>query len=116
MVLKLTHGKLSFLLTADIGSPNENQLVRNGPPLNSTGLRVTHRGGRTSSAPAFLASVGSSVGVISAGSTSSFGHQVLEVLEKLEEAMGEGAILRTDRDETIEFTSDGQALWFKTER
>ena len=116
VVLKLTYGEVSFLLTADIESPTENRLVRSGSALNSTVLKVAHHGSRTSTTPAFLASVGPSVGVISVGATNSFGHPVPEVLERLKEAMGEGAILRTDRDGTIEFISDGQTLWFKTER
>ena len=116
VVLKLTYGEVSFLLTADIESPTENRLVRSGPALISTVLKVAHHGSRTSTTPAFLASVGPSVGVISVGATNSFGHPVPEVLERLKEAMGEGAILRTDRDGTIEFISDGQTLWFKTER
>ena len=116
VVLKLTYGEVSFLLTADIESPAENQLVHSGPALNSTVFKMAHHGSRTSTTPAFLASVEPSVGVISVGAANSFGHLVPEVLERLEEAMKEGVILRTDRDGTIEFISDGQALWFKTER
>lgn len=116
VVLKLAYGEVSFLLTTDIESPAENQLVRSGPALNSTVLKVAHYDSRTSTTPAFLASVGPSVGVISVGATNSLGHPVPEVLERLEEALEEGVILRTDRDKTIEFISDGQALWFKTER
>ena len=116
VVLKLMYGEVSFLLTADIGSPTKYWLIRNAPLLNRTFLKVAHRSSRTSTATEFLANVVSPIGIISADSANSFGHPMLGVLERLETPMGEGAILHTDRDGAIEFIGDGQALWFKIER
>ena len=84
--------------------------------MNSTVLKVPHHGSRTSTTPAFLAGVGPSVAVISVGAANRFGHPVPEILERLREAIGEDAIFRTDRDGTVEFISDGESLWVKTER
>ena len=116
VVLRLTYNEVSFLLAADIEAAAENRLVRSGPTINSTVLKVPHHGSRTSTTPAFLAGVGPSVAVISVGAANRFGHPVPEILERLREAIGEDAIFRTDRDGTVEFISDGESLWVKTER
>ena len=63
-----------------------------------------------------MAEVGPSVAVISVGAANRFGHPRLEVIERLAAAIGEDAIFRTDRDGTVEFISDGKALWVRTER
>ncbi len=116
VVLRLVYGEVSFLLTADIESPAENRLVRSGPTMGSAVLKVAHHGSRTSTTPAFLAGVGPSVAVISVGAANRFGHPRPEILERLGDAIGEDGIFRTDRDGTVEFISDGQALWVKTDR
>jgi hypothetical protein len=38
------------------------------------------------------------------------------VLERLRDMVGEENIYRTDRDGTVEFITDGERLWLKTER
>jgi competence protein ComEC len=62
--------------------------------------------------PEFLAAVGPPVAVISVGADNRFGHPAPEVLARL---VGR-TVLRTDEHGAIEFTTDGQALWVKTER
>ena len=108
--------EVSLLLAADIEEAAENRLVRNALTLDSAVLKVAHHGSRTSTTPAFLAGVGPSVAVISAGAANRFGHPKPEILERLEEAIGEHTIFRTGRDGTVEFTIDGQVLWVKTDR
>ena len=116
VVLRLVHNDVSFLLAADIEAPAENRLVRSGPAIDSAVLKVAHHGSRTSTIPAFLAKANPSVAVISVGAANRFGHPRPEILERLTEAIGEDSIFRTDLDGTVEFISDGQALWVKTER
>lgn len=116
VVLKLVYEHVSFFLAADIEAPAENRLVSSGLDMSSAVLKVAHHGSRTSTTPAFLAEVTPSVAVVSVGTDNSFGHPRHEVLERLGEAVGNDAIFRTDRDGTVEFISDGRALWVKTDR
>lgn len=116
VVLKLVYDEVSFLLAADIEAAAENRLVRSGPDIYSSVLKVAHHGSNTSTTTAFLAGVGPSVAVISVGAANRFGHPRPEILDRLVEAIGEDALFRTDRDGTVELISDGQAIWVKTER
>ncbi|MFC1915827.1 ComEC/Rec2 family competence protein [Chloroflexota bacterium] len=111
VVLRLSRGKISFLLTADIRQEAEFRLIADRADLNSTVLKVAHHGSETSTTPEFLAVVNPQLAVISAGADNKFGHPDDEVLEKLKEKPGSDKIYRTDRHGTIEFTTDGERLW-----
>jgi competence protein ComEC len=116
LVLRLSHGDVSFLLTADIEATAESYLVRDAPPLESEVLKVAHHGSKTSTTAPFLHGVRPVVAVVSAGEGNRYGHPHKEVINRLEEAVGLEGLYRTDRDGTIEFISDGQGLWARTER
>jgi competence protein ComEC len=116
VVLRLVHDRVSFLLAADIEAEAENYLVQGPQMLESAVLKVAHHGSRTSTTPAFLDRVDPSVAVVSAGEANRFGHPHQEVVDRLGEALGPEAVYRTDRDGTIEFVSDGERLWVRTER
>jgi competence protein ComEC len=111
LVLRLEYGSVSFLLTADINSETEWELVRERAPLASTVLKVAHHGSSTSSTPEFLAVVDPDVAVICVGADNDFGFPDEEVLARLKEAVGPGNVYRTDEQETITFTTDGEKLW-----
>ena len=115
LVLRLVHGQVSFLLAADIEAIAENYLVRQGATLESAVLKVGHHGSSTSTTAPFLGSVRPTVAVISAGESNRYGHPSQEVLARLVEVVGEGGVYCTDRDGRIEFISDGQNLWIKTQ-
>ena len=115
LVLRLVHGQVSFLLAADIESMAENYLVRQGATLGSSVLKVGHHGSSTSTTALFLNKVRPTVSVISAGESNRYGHPSQEVLARLVEVLGDGGVYRTDRDGRIEFISDGQKLWVKTQ-
>ena len=53
--------------------------------------------------------------VISVGEDNPFGHPGSEVIDRLEQKLGEESIYRTDEHGAIEFTTDGKRLWVKTE-
>jgi competence protein ComEC len=117
IVLRLVRGKISFLLTTDIGPEAENELVRNRSDLACTVLKVAHHGSVSSSTTAFLAATRPQAAVISAGAENRFGHPSAQVIDRLKDiAIPERNIFRTDRDGSIEFTTDGWRLWVKTER
>lgn len=116
VVLRLVHGNVSFLLAADIEAAAENRLAHGPQKLDSSVLKVAHHGSRTSSTPAFLQRVDPSAVVVSVGSANRFGHPNPEVLNRLADILGSGVIYRTDRNGTVEFISDGELLWVRTER
>jgi len=115
VVLRLVWDQASFLLTGDIEAEAERNLLRSGQPLSARVLKVAHHGSAGSSTAEFLASVEPAYTVISVGADNRFGHPKKEVIERLLQ-LGEVTILRTDRQGTIEFITDGQRMWIRTER
>ena len=116
VVLNLTDGAASFVLTGDIMSEAERELVRERAGISGAVIKVAHHGSETSSTPEFLAAASPRVAVISCGTANKFGHPKQEVLSRLEDKLGAGNIYRTDKNGTIDFTTDGKGLWVKTER
>ncbi len=115
LVVRLSYGSTSFLLTADIEADAEKQLASRGAGLASTVLKVPHHGSKTSSTAGFLERVDPALAVISAGRDNSFGHPHASVVRRLEERLGPGSVFRTDRDGTVEVVSDGSRLWARVE-
>ena len=115
-VLRLSLGEVSFLLTADMMWEAEFELVYNRANLKSTVLKVAHHGSNTSTTPEFLAVARPELAVISVGADNEYGHPTEEVLRRLEEELGEENIYRTDENGTVEFITDGDRLWVKTDR
>ncbi len=116
VVLRLSMGKVSFLLTADIGWEAEFELIARRANLTSTVLKVAHHGSDTSTCHEFLAVVNPQLAVISVGADNKFGHPTPEVMERLEEKMDSENIFRTDKQGTIEFITDGERLWVKKQK
>ena len=116
IVLRLSDGAVSFLLTSDISEESELDLVTRRADLNSTVLKVSHHGSDTSSSAAFLAVVAPQLAVISVGADNTFGHPGQETLARLTDAVGLDKIYRTDKNGTVEFITNGERLWVKTEK
>ena len=116
VVLRLSMGKVSFLLTADIQQEAEFELITDRADLSSTVLKVAHSGSDTSTTPEFLAVANPQVAVIPVGENNPFGHPSEEVMERLREKLDTEKIYRTDEHGTIEFTTDGERLWVKVRR
>jgi competence protein ComEC len=115
-VLRLSLGEVSFLLTADIMWRAEFELAYSRANLRSTVLKVAHHGSNTSTTPEFLAVAHPEIAVISVGADNKYGHPTEEVLERLEDLVGEENIYRTDENGTVEFITDGERLWLETGR
>ena len=115
VVLHISMGEVSFLLTADIRWEAEFELITHRANITSTVLKVAHHGSNTSTTPEFLAVVNPQLAVISVGADNRFGHPTPEVMERLEEKLGLENIFRTDEQGTIEFITDGKRLWVKVE-
>jgi len=120
VVLRLSMGEVSFLLTADIMWEAEFKLVAHRANLASTVLKVGHHGSDTSTTPEFLAVVNPQLAVISVGKDNPHNHPSDEVIERLEEKLGSENIYQTydktsDKHSTIEFITDGERLWVKVD-
>ena len=115
VVLRLTYGAVSFLLTGDIAGDAEEYLAATaGGRLRSDVLKVSHHGSKSSTTAGFLRAAAPLSAAVSAGRDNSYGHPHAEVMGRLEAAVGAGRVFLTARDGTIEYISDGVGLWVKT--
>jgi len=112
LVVRLTMGGVSLLLTGDISAGAESALVRSGVDLKTTVLKVAHHGSLTSTSPDFVARTDPLVDVISVGANNRYGHPSDEVIARL----AGDAVLRTDRQGDITISTDGRHLWLETQR
>ena len=115
VVINFHAGDINFLLTGDISTQGEYFLLSRMYELSSTVLKVAHHGSRYSSSPEFLNAVSPDIAVISVGKHNRFGHPNQETLERLQALPELQKIFRTDCYGTVEFITDGQRLWVKTE-
>lgn len=113
LVLRISYGSRSFLLTGDMERVIEAQLLASGADLHADVLKVGHHGSRTSSIQAFLDAVSPSVALVSAGFENGFGHPHRDVLARL--SARHAAILRTDLDGRVTARTDGRRLWFESQ-
>ncbi len=116
VVMRLTYGEVSVLLTADVEREAEERLMAGSHELRSTVLKVGHHGSSTSTTERFLDAVDPAVAVVSAGAGNPYGHPAPEVVERLEAKIGAPGVYRTDLQGTVEVVSDGALVWVRTER
>ena len=116
VVLRLTYGTISFLLTSDIEADTEVLLRSGETGIQSTVLKVAHHGSKTSSAAGFLREVSPEAALISVGAGNSYGHPNDDVLVRLLNQTGSENLYRTDLDGNVEFITNGTELWVTTER
>jgi competence protein ComEC len=116
MVLRLSWNEISFLFTADVGREAEWYLVAQRANLKSTVLKVAHHGSRTSTYLEFLAVASPEVAAISAGANNRFGLPNSEVVDRLNEQVGNNRLYLTSTHGTIEFITDGNRLWVKLDK
>ena len=116
VVLRISYGEVSFLLTGDMFGESETALATSGQTIESDVLKVSHHGSRTSSTRVFLDAVRPVVAVISAGADNQFGHPHAETLDALSRHLAPGMALLTAERGDVRFTTDGESLWVATER
>lgn len=86
LVCKLVYKNFSMMFTGDIEEIAEKQIVSEygkSNILNSTILKVSHHGSKTSSVESFLKLVQPKISLIGVGKTNTFGHPNQGVLERL---------------------------------
>lgn len=114
IVIKLTYGTTSFLLTGDAEMPANKAILNHGFDVRSTVLKLGHHGSRTSTNEDWLQRVQPQLGIISAGKDNSFGHPHPEVIAALENL--KIPYIRTDEHGTIIVTSDGSTIHVTSEK
>jgi competence protein ComEC len=112
LVLRITFGARSFLLTGDIEKDAEAQLVESKEDLRADVLKVAHHGSKTSSAIEFLERVNPTYAVISVAQINPFGHPHPEALARLRTT--NARIWRTSECGAITISTDGAELRVET--
>lgn len=112
LVLRLSYGEISFLLTGDIENETESKLVQENEITQTDVIKVAHHGSRTSSTAGFVNAARAKIAIISVGRKSPFGHPHDEVVERWQNA---GAlVLTTGERGTISISTDGKELMVHT--
>jgi len=115
IVLKLTHGDTSFVLSGDAEDDQEAYLVDEyGDRLRSTVLKAGHHGSSSSSGGAFIDAVNPRVAVVSSAYDSQYGHPHEEVLRRFADRSIPTYWTATHGD--IVFVSDGATVSVRTQR
>ncbi len=112
LVLRLTYGEASFLLTPDLSDKAEGALVTSGQWLHGTVLQLAAHGSDRVSGEAFLTAVAPQAAVVQVDPGNRYGHPAQSVIERL----GAVPLYRTDEHGEISFTTDGRTLWLTTEK
>jgi competence protein ComEC len=114
IVLKLTHGETSFLLSGDAEDDQEAYLVEEyGSQLQSTVLKAGHHGSASSSSSGFLDTVSPEAVIISSGYDNQYGHPADVVLQRLAGRSLPAYWTGTHGD--IVLVSDGTAVSVRTQ-
>lgn len=109
IVLRLEHGKNSFLFTGDAEKKPEIEMAEEHKGrLKSDVLKAGHHGSKTSSNPEFLDLVDPAIVVISVAESNSYGHPSSELLDVFNKRGID--IYRTDEDGDIIMKSDGKVI------
>lgn len=112
IVLRVSFGEKTVLLTGDIEKEAEAALLRAGVNLRSDVVKVPHHGSRTSSTQGFVNATRPALAIISVGRTSIFGHPHKEIVERWR-AIG-SEVLTTGQRGTITVSTDGHDLRLET--
>lgn len=109
LIMKLSYGEDSFLLTGD--APITSELIlagTDGTQLKSSVLKFGHHGSDTSTSIPFLQNVRPLYGIVSAGKNNQYGHPHKDVLEQAQRFNVK--ILSTAELGTITFSTNGKGI------
>ncbi len=113
VVIRLTYGKVSFMLTGDMEKEGEQRVISSYKgSLRAQVLKAGHHGSRTASSQEFLNKVRPEIALISVGEHNQFHHPHPSTLKKFDE-MGIKTF-RTDRNGAITVKCDGEKYSIET--
>jgi competence protein ComEC len=110
LVLRLSYGETSFLLTGDVPAKVQEQLVESGVDLESTVVKLPDGGRQASFSEAFLMATRPDHAVAFVQSEDRFRDLSAVVEEAWKTAVGAEGFHRTDLVGTVSFFSDGMTL------
>lgn len=111
LVLMVQYGDVRFLLTGDMESIAEQELVESGADLKADVLKVGHHGSYSSTSYIFLREVMPTYAVISLALGNEYGHPHDEPMSRLRDAGV--TIYQTGKMYNISATTDGTDITFK---
>lgn len=112
LVMSISYGLNSFLLTGDIGKEAEKRLVENKKLPKSRILKSPHHGSNSSSSPEFLEAISPEIVVISVGRGNRYGLPNTDVMARYS---AHGAkVYRTDLQGAVEITAKKQDISVRT--
>ena len=104
VVLEVSWGESSALLTGDLDSLGERLLLELSPTLSAELLQVPHHGSAGSSSLPFLSQLSPEYAVVSVGAGNSYGHPAQAVSQKLKFVLGDSLrFFRTDLQGSVSF-------------
>jgi competence protein ComEC len=110
MVIRVSYGDASFLLTSDLNEKAEQLMLDAGWYAGSAVLQLAAHGSANANPDFFLQAAQPRVAVVSLGAGNRSALPAPDVVERLR-GLTELPLYRTDQHGTIEFVSDGRALW-----
>ncbi|MCF7844070.1 MBL fold metallo-hydrolase [Candidatus Gracilibacteria bacterium] len=117
VIVVINYGSESFLLTGDLPSTSEPELISSGLlsfTKNITVYKAGHHGSKTSSGEQLLSYIHPEYAVISAGKDNRYGHPSTEAIDRLQKYSKE--IISTIDRGTISFVTDGRMMEVKTQK
>lgn len=105
IVSNFKYGNFELLLTGDISTKVERELIQGGLLPDIDILKIAHQGSRTSTSQSLIDVTQPEVGIISVG-RNKFGHPHMEVIDRLQQSNVH--LYRTDENGTIEVVTDGE--------
>ncbi len=114
IVLKVTHGDVSFLFTGDAERESEADMIDSGCDLSATVLKVGHHGSDSSTSYPFLREIMPLYAVIPVGADNPYNHPSDAVLSRLRDAGV--TVYRSDMQGHIIATSKQSGVTFETEK
>lgn len=114
VVLKLTYGRVRFVLTGDMEDAERQRLYDANADLTAEIYKVAHHGSHNGTDRELLDRVRPRVALISCALGNDYRHPHAEALQAL--ASAQAAIYRTDLQGTITLTTDGRTWQVGTEK
>lgn len=114
VVMHITVGETSFLITGDAEKAVETQIINEYDNIGATVLKVGHHGSNTSSSTDFLKAVNPEVAVIPVGKDNKYGHPTDNTVANLKKFTD--TIYRTDKNGTITFFCTNEGYTVRTEK